>query len=87
MTTLIKFGKIKKKYTLKQIKSTAATYFINNMKFDIYRVKKLLDHSDVKVTERNYIRYDVDLVRHVLDEEMKMNKLLQNSIENSITEV
>lgn len=87
MTTLTKFGKIKKKYTLKQIRSTAATYFINNMKFDIYRVKKLLDHSDVKVTERNYIRYDVDLVRHVLDEEMKMNKLLQNSIENSITEV
>lgn len=87
MTTLSKCGHIKKKYTLKQIRSTAASYFINNLRFDIYRVKKLLDHSDVKVTERNYIRYDVELVRQVLDEEMKMPKLLRNSLEDGITEV
>ncbi len=87
MTTLTKCGHIKKRYTLKQIRSTAASYFINNLRFDIYRVKKLLDHSDIKVTERNYIRYDVELVRQVLDEEMKMPKLLRNSLENDITEV
>lgn len=87
MNTLAKHGHIKKKYTLKQIRSTAASYFINNLRFDIYRVKKLLDHSDVKVTERNYIRYDVELVRQVLDEEMKMPKLLRNSLEDGITEV
>ncbi|MBN8545826.1 MAG: site-specific integrase [Ignavibacteria bacterium] len=87
MNTLAKHGHIKKKYTLKQIRSTAASYFINNLRFDIYRVKKLLDHSDVKVTERNYIRYDVELVRQVLDEEMKMSKLLRNSLEDGITEV
>lgn len=87
MTTLTKCGHIKKRYTLKQIRSTAASYFINNLRFDIYRVKKLLDHSDIKVTERNYIRYDVELVRQVLDEEMKMPKLLRNSLENAITEV
>jgi len=87
MNTLAKHGHIKKKYTLKQIRSTAASYFINNLRFDIYRVKKLLDHSDVKVTEKNYIRYDVELVRQVLDEEMKMSKLLRNSLEDGITEV
>lgn len=80
MKRLARLGHIKKVYTLKQIRSTSATYFINNMKFDIYRVKKLLDHSDVKVTEKNYIQYNVDLVRQVLDEEMKMSKLIQNSI-------
>jgi integrase len=84
---LVKHKRIKKRYTLKQIRSTAATYFINNMRFDIYRVKKLLDHSDVKVTEKNYIRYDVDMVREILDEEMKMSKLLQNALEKGITVV
>lgn len=80
---------IRKTYTLKQIRSTTASYLVNHLKFDIYRVQKLLDHSHVNVTERNYVRFDVEQVRQVLNEEMNHGRLLKNALEdeNSITEV
>jgi integrase len=89
MGTMVAVKHIRKRYTLKQIRSTTASYLVNNLKFDIYRVQKLLDHSNVKVTEKNYVRFNVELVRQVLDEEMKHSRLLRNAIENEygITEV
>lgn len=68
MASLIKGKKISKAYSLKQIRPTLASYLINKLKMDIYTVKKLLDHSDVKITDNHYIDFRVDNVRKELDE-------------------
>lgn len=65
---LFKAKKISKAYSLKQIRPTLASYLINNLKMDIFTVKKLLDHSDVKITDNHYIDFRVDNVRKELDE-------------------
>lgn len=65
---LFKARKISKAYSLKQIRPTLASYLINNLKMDIFTVKKLLDHSDVKITDNHYIDFRVDNVRKELDE-------------------
>jgi integrase len=59
-------GKISEYYTLKQIRSTTASYFINVMRMDIFTVKKLLDHSDIKVTDQHYIKFNVARIRESL---------------------
>jgi integrase len=64
---LLKKGDIKKRYTLKQIRSAAASYFINELKLDIFQVKKMLDHSSITVTENYYIQYDINNIRITLD--------------------
>lgn len=68
MASLVKGKKISKAYSLKQIRPTLASYLINKLKMDIYTVKKLLDHSDVKITDNHYIDFRVDNVRKELDE-------------------
>lgn len=68
MASLLKGGKISKTYSLKQIRPTLASYLINKLKMDIYTVKKLLDHTDVKITDKHYIDFRVDNVRRELDE-------------------
>lgn len=68
MASLVKGEKISKAYSLKQIRPTLASYLINKLKMDIYTVKKLLDHSDVKITDNHYIDFRVDNVRKELDE-------------------
>lgn len=68
MASLVKAKKISKAYSLKQIRPTLASYLINKLKMDIYTVKKLLDHTDVKVTDKHYIDFRVDTVRKELDE-------------------
>lgn len=60
--------KISDEYTLKQIRPTLASFLINILKMDIYTVKKLLDHSDVKVTDKHYIDFDVNAIRKELDD-------------------
>ena len=40
----------------------------NKLKMDIFTVKKLLDHTDVKVTDKHYVHFRVDNVRKELDE-------------------
>ncbi len=65
---LVKAKKISKAYSLKQIRPTFASFLINNLKMDIFTVKKLLDHTDVKITDKHYIDFRVDNVRRELDE-------------------
>ena len=42
---------------------------------DIYKVKKLLDHTDVKITDKHYVDFRVDGVRRELDE-IELNNLI-----------
>jgi len=67
MSTLQKQGKIRRHYTLKMIRSTAASRFINQLGLDIFQVKKLLDHSDIRVTEKNYVSFELDNIRKKID--------------------
>lgn len=34
---------------------------------DIFTVKKLLDHADIKITDRHCVDYNVDVARKELD--------------------
>ena len=68
IASLLKAKKISKAYSLKQIRPTLASFLINHLKMDIFTVKKLLDHTDVKVTDKHYIEFRVDNVRRELDE-------------------
>jgi integrase len=54
---------IQEKYTLKQIRPTLASYLINVYSMDIYDVKRLLDHTDIKITDKHYISYNTQRVR------------------------
>lgn len=67
INTLVKSGKIRRHYTLKMIRSTAASRFINEMGLDIFQVKKLMDHSDIRVTEKNYVSFELDNIRKKID--------------------
>jgi integrase len=67
MKTLLKSGRIRKAYTLKMIRSTAASRFINDLGLDIFQVKKLLDHSDIRVTEKNYINFEMTNIRKIIE--------------------
>ena len=53
-------------YTLKQIRSTTASFLVNGLKMDIFLVKKILDHSDIKMTE-DYVELDLERIRHEMD--------------------
>ena len=61
-------NKISDEYSLKQIRPTLASFLINILKLDIYTVKKLLDHSDVKVTDKHYVDFDVNSIRKEMDD-------------------
>ncbi|MEM3091528.1 MAG: tyrosine-type recombinase/integrase [Candidatus Pacearchaeota archaeon] len=67
INTLYNEGKIEKRYTLKQIRSTTASFLINILKMDIFTVKKLLDHANIQITDKNYIDYNVNVARKDLD--------------------
>lgn len=58
---------ISDKYTLKQIRSTTASFMVNIMKFDIFTVQKLLDHANVKITDKHYIEFDLRSAKEGLD--------------------
>lgn len=64
-------------YTLKQIRSTTASFFINVLKMDIYTVKKLLDHTDIKITDKHYIKFNISLIRKEMFD-VNMNDLLED---------
>jgi integrase len=55
--------KLKMKYTLHQLRKTHATTLINN-NIDLYDAKIILDHSDVKTTQRYYILAQMDRIRN-----------------------
>ena len=65
---LLKANKIERKYTLKQIRPTLASFLINVLKMDIYVVKKLLDHANIKITDKNYVDFNVNVARKELDD-------------------
>jgi len=56
------------KYMLKQIRPTFASYVINELGLDVYSVKNLLDHSDIRTTDKHYINLDIARKRKLLDE-------------------
>lgn len=66
-TTLFNKNQISRKYTLKQLRPTFASYCINILQMDIYTVQKLLDHSDIKVTNQHYILHDMNNAKNKLD--------------------
>ena len=72
---LYKAKKIEKEYNIKQIRPTLASFLINNFKMDIFTVKKLLDHTDIKVTDKHYVDFKVDNIRKELDE-IEIEKLI-----------
>jgi len=67
INSLYKTGKIEKRYTLKQIRSTTASFLINILQMDIFTVKKLLDHANIQITDKNYVDYNINLAKNELD--------------------
>ena len=41
---------------------------INVLKMKVITVKQILDHSDIKITERHYVRLNLKGIREELDE-------------------
>lgn len=60
--------KITKKYNLKQIRPTFASFLVNVLAVDIFLVKRLLDHTDIKVTEKHYTRLEMKTLQNELEE-------------------
>lgn len=65
---LLRAKSISKRYTLKQIRPTLASFLINVLKTDIYTVKKLLDHANIKITDKSYVDFNVNVARKDLDD-------------------
>ncbi len=65
---LLSAKSIEKRYTLKQIRPTTASFLINVLQMDIFSVKKLLDHANIKITDKNYVDFNVNNARKELDE-------------------
>lgn len=65
---LVKAKKISREYNVKQIRPTLASFLINNLGMDIFTVQKLLDHSDIKVTDKHYVDFNLGTVRKNLDQ-------------------
>jgi integrase len=51
---------ISRTYSLKQIRPTLASYLVNALKVDIYTVQKLLDHANIKVTDKHYVLFQLN---------------------------
>ena len=45
---------------------------------DIFTVKKLLDHSDIKVTDQHYIKFNVAKIRETLMD-ISLNDLIDET--------
>lgn len=65
--SLVKSGEISQEYTIKQIRPTHASYLINVLKMDIFTVQKLLDHADIKTTDKHYIDFNLEKVRNLMN--------------------
>ena len=59
--------KINDYYTLKQIRSTTASFLVNVIKLESLHVQRLLDHTDIKITGKHYIEKDIKMLREELD--------------------
>lgn len=55
-------------YTLKQIRSTTASFMINVLGMKVLSVKRLLDHTDIKITDKHYISLNLKVVREEMDD-------------------
>ena len=64
---LEKAGLIRKKYQMKQLRSTSASYCVNVLRMSVYSVQKLLDHSDIKLTQKHYALIEIEGIREDLD--------------------
>ncbi len=66
---LMKIGKlVSNYYMMKQIRSTTASFLINVLKMKVLTVKRLLDHSDIKITDKHYIQLNLGKVRMEMDD-------------------
>lgn len=59
---------IREYYTLKQIRPTTASFLINVLNMPVLTVKRLLDHTDMKITDKHYIELDLSKVRKEMDD-------------------
>ncbi|MCF8242005.1 MAG: hypothetical protein K9J16_11515 [Melioribacteraceae bacterium] len=65
---------------MKQIRSTFISFLINLLKMDIYVVYMLVDHADIKITDKHYIDFNVNNARKKLDDITLENFLENQSI-------
>lgn len=68
MRLLITAKQIRKEYSLKHLRPSFASYLVDVMEMDSMKVKKLLDHTDIKITEKHYIKLNLNSLRKQLDE-------------------
>jgi len=65
--SLLRSKSIQRRYGLKLLRSSFISFLVNVMKMDIYKVAKLADHTDIKVTDAHYVDFRVDEIRKELD--------------------
>jgi site-specific recombinase XerD len=61
-------GLIRKRYQLQQLRETAPSYALNVLGMDIFTIQKLLDHSNIRITDKHYVKVEMKKARKVLDE-------------------
>lgn len=66
---------VREYYTLKQIRPTTASFLINVLEMQVLTVKRLLDHTDMKITDKHYIELDLGKVRKEMDQ-IKLNDFI-----------
>jgi integrase len=58
---------ISERYQMKQLRKTFASYLVNELQVDPFIVQKLLDHSDIKISDEHYIEIKLEPIRRVLN--------------------
>jgi integrase len=61
-------GLIRKRYQLQQLRETAPSYALNVLGMDIFTIQKLLDHTNIRITDKHYVKVEMKKARKVLDE-------------------
>lgn len=75
----LKIGKkVQQYYIMKQIRPTTASFMINVLKVDAFTVQKLLDHTDIKITDKHYIKKKISESRKLMDD-FNLNDFIDDS--------
>lgn len=68
VSALFEAKKIRAKYTLKQIRPTFISYAVNVLGLVDSEVQRLVDHSDIRITQTHYLKYEVLRLKPRLDQ-------------------
>jgi len=66
MKLLKKEKAISKRYLMRQLRPTFASYLVNELNIDISTVKELLNHTDIKITDQHYVSKNIAIIREKL---------------------